>query len=359
MTQPAAKAQIDAIAAPQRSAQLDAHAYAPLKISVIITNYNYAAYLGEAIESVLAQTYERVECIVVDDGSTDNSRDVIAAYPQVKALFQANARQANAAKAGLRLASGKVVVFLDSDDYLHPDACSAIAAMWRDDMSALFYRLQIIEGRKPTNRTWPDKPFLHGGEQAFVLNFGYIPSAPTSGNAFSRTHVAKVFAMATGLGQNSFDMALTNAAPFTGRVETCERPLGGYRVHAGNLTNYGQRQSLRSVKLGHYYAYHAQQTARALATAKGVRLPRWDFLTGPYNLKSYILTRGFDASGLAIPTKSVLACALEGVKEFVRTPDLPLRKRVANICAVAGFAITPRALRRHIAKRFYAIDIES
>ena len=85
MTQPAVREQFAQHPRPQAAAAGGHASDGPLKISVIITNYNYAAYLGEAIESVLAQTYERVECIVVDDGSTDNSRDVIAAYPQVKA----------------------------------------------------------------------------------------------------------------------------------------------------------------------------------------------------------------------------------------------------------------------------------
>ena len=326
------------------------------KISVIITNYNYAGFLGEAIESVLAQTHDRVECIVVDDGSTDASRDVIAAYPQVKALFQANSRQANAARAGLRLATGSVVIFLDSDDYLHPEACSTIAAQWRDDMSALFYRLQIIEGHTPTNRTWPDKPFLRGGERAFVLKFGFIPSAPTSGNAFSRAHVERVFAMAQGLDQNSFDMALTNAAPFTGRVATTEQALGSYRIHASNLTSYGKRQSLRSVKLGLYYAFHAQQTARVLARASGTALPAWDWLSGPYNLKNHLLTRGFESPGLALPPRGALACALEAARQFAAWRGLPLTRRAANICSVMLFALLPRPLRRRISERVYAID---
>ena len=206
--------------------------------------------MGETIESVLGQTYPHVECIVVDDGSTDDSREVIASYPQVRALFLENGRQARAAKAGMNLASGAIVIFLDSDDYLHPNACSSVESLWQDGMSALFYRLHIVEERKPTGRSWPDKPFLRGGEQEFALKFGFIPSAPTSGNAFSRAHVERVFAIAAGLDQNSFDMALTNTAPFTGRVATTEQQLGSYRIHGGNLTSYGKRQTLRSVKLG-------------------------------------------------------------------------------------------------------------
>src|SRR5690606_10573340 len=70
-------------------------------VSVIVPNYNYARFLGAAIESALAQTYEPIEVIVVDDGSTDDSRHVIAGFGnRVRALFQENRGQAGANLAG-------------------------------------------------------------------------------------------------------------------------------------------------------------------------------------------------------------------------------------------------------------------
>ena len=326
------------------------------RISVIVTNYNYAAYLREAIESVLAQTYPFVECIVVDDGSTDGSRAILNEYPQVKALLQANAGQARAAKAGFSLASGAIVVFLDADDALHSHACSTIAGRWQEGMSALFYRLAIVEDRQATRRTWPDKPFLEAGGQDFVLRYGFIPSAPTSGNAFSATHVATVFATASGLDANSFDMALTNAAPFTGAVATCDEPLGDYRIHAANLTGYGRRQSLRSVKLGLYYAYHAQQTARRLAERRGLPLPQWDFLCGPYTLKTYLLIHDFKLLGLDLPARGALACAGEARRQFSTYPEFGKIRRFLNGIAVYVYALLPRALRKVVCRRVYAID---
>jgi glycosyltransferase involved in cell wall biosynthesis len=92
-------------------------------VSVIVGNYNYAAYVGEAIESVLAQTHPRVEVIVVDDGSTDGSRAVIERYgDRVRALFKPNAGQGSVYNAGFRMAQGELVLFLDSDDVLLPTA---------------------------------------------------------------------------------------------------------------------------------------------------------------------------------------------------------------------------------------------
>ena len=53
----------------------------PRTVSIVVTNYNYGRFIGQCLDSVMAQTYPHVECIVVDDGSTDDSRDVIARYP--------------------------------------------------------------------------------------------------------------------------------------------------------------------------------------------------------------------------------------------------------------------------------------
>lgn len=86
-------------------------------VSVIIPNYNYAGYLGEAIDSVLSQTYPNVEVIVVDDGSTDGSREIIENYgDRIAAIFQQNQGVAAARNNGVRQAAGDHLAFLDADD---------------------------------------------------------------------------------------------------------------------------------------------------------------------------------------------------------------------------------------------------
>lgn len=93
----------------------------PALISCIIPVFNGARYLGEALDSVLGQTYAPLEPIVVDDGSTDGTRDVVKAYgARVRYLYQANAGHAAARNLGLATARGEFVAFLDADDLWHP-----------------------------------------------------------------------------------------------------------------------------------------------------------------------------------------------------------------------------------------------
>jgi glycosyltransferase involved in cell wall biosynthesis len=90
-------------------------------VSVIVPSYNHGIYLPDAVESVLNQTHSKVEVIVVDDGSTDDTREAAARYrDRVRYEYQSNQGLAAARNTGLRLASGDFVVFLDADDLLLP-----------------------------------------------------------------------------------------------------------------------------------------------------------------------------------------------------------------------------------------------
>jgi glycosyltransferase involved in cell wall biosynthesis len=91
-------------------------------VSVIIACHNHGQFLGQAIESVLAQSYRNVEIIVVDDGSTDNTGRVATRYRLVRYIYQENAGPSAARNAGLRESHGDFLVFLDADDRLLPNA---------------------------------------------------------------------------------------------------------------------------------------------------------------------------------------------------------------------------------------------
>jgi glycosyltransferase involved in cell wall biosynthesis len=91
-------------------------------VSIVIPCYNQGRYLSRAIESVLAQTYGEYEILVVDDGSVDNTCEIAKRYPRVRYVYQNNQGLAAARNTGIKQSKGDCLVFLDSDDWLHPEA---------------------------------------------------------------------------------------------------------------------------------------------------------------------------------------------------------------------------------------------
>jgi len=95
------------------------------KVTVYITNHNYGKYVAKAVESVLAQTFTDFELIIIDDGSTDNSREIIQGYethPKVRIIFQENKGLNRTNNIALKAARGRFLMRLDADDYLDPQA---------------------------------------------------------------------------------------------------------------------------------------------------------------------------------------------------------------------------------------------
>jgi glycosyltransferase involved in cell wall biosynthesis len=101
-----------------------------MKVSVVITTYNRATYVRQAIDSVLCQTMEDPEVIVVDDGSTDNTAESLASYrDRIRYVRTENGGPARARNVGMALARGEYICWLDSDDLFHPTKLALQAAV--------------------------------------------------------------------------------------------------------------------------------------------------------------------------------------------------------------------------------------
>lgn len=113
---------------------------APL-VSVIVLCHNYGRFLGEAIESALGQDYPKLEVLLVDDGSTDDSLEVASSFgDRVRILTQPNQGLARTCNRGVREAAGEYVVFLSADDRLEPSYVSALmAAVQREPEASYAY----------------------------------------------------------------------------------------------------------------------------------------------------------------------------------------------------------------------------
>lgn len=118
-------------------------------VSVIVTSYNYAEYLGAAIQSVLDQTYRDFEVVVVDDGSTDASRQVLAAFGErIVCLEQTNQGKSVALNRGLAISRGRYLAFLDSDDLWLPESLAHRVALLESepDVGVVYSKAYVIDG---------------------------------------------------------------------------------------------------------------------------------------------------------------------------------------------------------------------
>ena len=127
------------------------------KVSIIIPVYNTGNKLCRCLDSVLAQSYQNFECIVVDDGCTDDSASIIEKYAdkdtRIKAIHKNNGGVSSARNSALRIAGGEWLVFVDSDDSLMPDHIASLMDAATDDVDLVMTGFRFMH---------PDKTTEHG-----------------------------------------------------------------------------------------------------------------------------------------------------------------------------------------------------
>jgi len=210
----------------------------PLPIaSVVIDNFNYGRFLARAIESALGQGLApgELEIVVVDDGSTDESREVLGRFAgKVEAVFQPNQGYAAAFNAGIARCRGAVVFLLDADDaWLEGKVRRVLDRFERErDLVAVehFQRdadgeLRPLEGAFPA---WPDRYALTDYLE------GRCEFGATSGLAFRREALVKALPIPAEFRFMYADDYLLLAALLQGPVGNIPEPLGLHRVHGAN-----------------------------------------------------------------------------------------------------------------------------
>jgi glycosyltransferase involved in cell wall biosynthesis len=232
-----------------------------LGVSIIVLNYNYARFLVEAIDSVLNQDYPVCEVIVVDDGSTDNSRAVIARYgDRIRSVLrETNDGQIPALKDAWPLARHPILIFLDADDVLFPHAAGTVASRWTTrTVKTQSPVIRIDEaGRQIGTITPKFPPNLDTDKlRRSLLRTGCCFLSPSSGNAYSRDLLEAV-TRDGGFELESprefcMDVIMEGNAPFYGEVVTIYEPLAYYRVHDRNDNMYHVIDKARFDKMYRY-----------------------------------------------------------------------------------------------------------
>ena len=213
-------------------------------------NYNYGNFIAEALESVLSQTYRNFELIVVDDGSTDNSREVISLYgdPRIQTVFKENGGQASAFNAGMKNAKGALVAFLDSDDIWKKDKSEKVVQAYeKGEYSVVQHNLDVINGNSQLiDRIHPVvEPGIRNVLQAYFLENRTNFFSATSGLVCRMSDLIKIFPLDEEQWRICADVAITRPLPIFGDVCTLGDNLGYYRIHDSNSWMNTEYQSQR------------------------------------------------------------------------------------------------------------------
>lgn len=214
---------------------------APPRVDVIVNNFNYAPYLRAAIDSALAQTHPGTRVIVVDDGSTDESPAIIRSYgDRIRAVFKANGGQASAMNAGIESAEGDVIIFLDADDTLEPQATQEVADAFAREpgLARVHYRLGVVdsEGRGTGETKPPGRLGLaHGDLTTATLRTPFDAAwLPTSGNAFAAWALRRISPIPEDQYRLCADWYIVHVSSLLGPVAAIDAPLARYRMHGAN-----------------------------------------------------------------------------------------------------------------------------
>lgn len=205
-------------------------------VSILICNYNYGRFISTAIDSARAQTYPNIEIIVVDDGSTDNSREVIETYKDcVRAIFKPNGGQPSTFNVAFAASSGDIICLLDSDDFFTPDKVAKVVECYQNHPDAFFVfhplrRIHLNDGKfqeihEPTDSSrWLD----------YRNKTNKFSAPPTTGLSFRRSTWNKFVFIPeelTFLGDNY--ITFVTMALHRG-FYLCE-PLAVLRLHGQNM----------------------------------------------------------------------------------------------------------------------------
>ncbi|TMH67074.1 MAG: glycosyltransferase [Betaproteobacteria bacterium] len=209
-------------------------------VSVVIPSYNHARYLAAAIDSVLAQDYPRVELIVIDDGSTDGSPDVLKKYDQrFHWEVQANQGQAATMNRGWTMSRGEILAYLSADDILLPNAASAAVSCLRRNAEAVlcYCDFNLIDpgGRLIRRISTPD--FSYRDMLVKVI-------CPPGPGAFFRRHAFETTGFWDGSLRTMLDYDYWLRLGLQGSIVSIPQVLALYRMHAGQETFSTMNESM-------------------------------------------------------------------------------------------------------------------
>jgi hypothetical protein len=320
-------------------------------VSVVVNNFNYEEYLGAAIDSALSQEHSPLEVIVVDDGSTDRSRAVIESYgDRVRAVYKENGGQASALEAGFDASSGEIVMILDADDYLAPDAAKRVAEAIDHDCSKVQFRLSLVDADGRRLGADPPRyvPMPNGDVVPQLLATGRYTTPVTSGNAYPRSVLGQLLPIPPGF-RDAADSYVNTVCPLYGKVVSLDAELGSYRQHGRNFWSVTGDVTVGRIR---WEVEHDLLKARCLterATALGLRVSPDPSLQDAFGVLRRLASLRLDRQRHPVPGDTVLRLARAGTLAIARNSELPPADKILYLAELAAIALLPVSLARRAA----------
>lgn len=319
-------------------------------VSIVIANYNYARFLRRSIDSALEQNYAAAEVIVVDDASTDATADVVASYgPRIKTcLREVNGGHAAAFNTGFASSRGEIVLFLDADDYLYPNAVSEVVDAWEEGTAQVQFRLHIVDEDMHVKDVFPpaELPFDSGDVTPQLLRKGRYQTTVTSGLAFKRSVLDRVMPVPEQEFRQGADGYLATVAPLHGEVTSIDDCLGAYRIHGANHSVFAE-------KLGQRARWRIEHDFRRLealsdqATEIGLDVSDGAGLRDPVHLEERLASLCIDRERHPVSSDSRLSLAAAGAAASLKM-NASRRRRALLAAWFLSVGLLPRRMAKAV-----------
>lgn len=330
-----------------------------LGVDVVIANHNYGRFLGAAIDSALAQTRPGVRVIAVDDGSTDDSREILAAYEdRIEVIFKERGGQASALNAGIARCEGDVLLVLDADDVLRPEAADLVAAAFEadPDLVKVQFRMEVIDAEG--KRTGIKKPFEHllaptgdvrRAELAFPFDLAWLPGGGTSFRLSSLRELLPI--PEADYPRHGADWYLVHLTALSGSSGALDEICAEYRIHGGN----GYELDATQLDLNHVrdaIAYAAATFRSLERRADEIGLARPDRILSLSDLGNRLISLRLAPEEHPLPDDTRLSLLRDSLRAMHRRFDISVPMKAMFLVWFTLEAVLPRPFAHRLAELF-------
>ncbi len=270
-------------------------------VSVLVPNYNYSRYIGETLDSALRQTYPHFEVIVCDDGSKDNSCEIIETYvqkdPRIKLIRKPNGGVASALNAAYQQSQGEIICLLDADDIWLDNKLQKTVEIFQSDSRFGFAMHNVIQIDAAGNyiKAAPMYDKLPSGWMGVsaLENGGFVDNIPPASALSLRREVAEyIFPLNLEFVRNA-DSLIFRFAPFITHIGSVIDVLSQFRIHGANTSSVTTATP--------------EFMERELVTIASVHQEQKKFLTSTYSTSVAASLTDLDSSIIVIHARYLLS----------------------------------------------------